>query len=728
MYYRCIVDVESSNVDRLFDYSSDQDIEIGTRVLLPFGNRTIQGFVLDKSTTTDFDPQKIKAIKEVCDPYPVILSDLMALMHYMVKYYHLRYIDVIKLIVPNVIRSGKVKSLIVTDCFLADDSVVQAYLPTVRKNAKNIVLAIKYLQDKGSDTLTNLNKLYTSSSIKKLILDKIILTKDNVVNRIQYGDSVEDKIKLNDTQQKIVDTICHDSPKTYLLHGVTGSGKTEVYMNIIRQKLACGQGAIMLVPEISLTPQVVKNFTAKFGKNIAVLHSGLSLGEKYDEWHRIFTGQARVVVGARSAIFAPVHNLGCIIIDEEHDSSYFSESNPRYYTHEVAAFRAKTCNCPLILGSATPSIESYHKAMTGEYTLLEMPVRINNLPMPTIEIVDMCKAFRNGNTSIFSDEFMGELSNTIANNDQAMVFINRRGFASFLMCRSCGYIPKCTDCDVSLVYHKADNELKCHYCGKRFHNLTACPECGSKDIKLGGVGTERVVRELQERFPNVPIYRMDNDTTRTKNAHGKILSEFASHHPSILVGTQMIAKGHDFPDVTLVGILDADLSLFFNDFRATEKTYQLVTQVAGRAGRSAKKGKVVLQTFFPKNYVYRFVANYDYKGFFKKEDNLRMVTNFPPYSKILRVLITSENDDKAKLVAHNFFMKLKDLRVSEPNKFYFLEGMKSPVGKIQNKYRYQIVARVVDDFALIDKIYQIETEVRDNKVSVFIELNAQNLS
>ena len=728
MYYRCIVDVANSNVDKLFDYSSGQDIEIGTRVLLPFGNRTIQGFVLDKKENTDIDKSKIKSIIRACDPYPIILPDLMKLMHFMVEYYHLRYIDVIKLIVPNVIRSDKVKSQISVECTLNDDNIVQEYLKHVRKNAINVFRAIYHLQQNGKDNIINLNKMFSSTTIKKLIGDQIIITTSSIKNRLVYEKTQENDIILNDTQKQIVDTVCDGDSKTYLLHGVTGSGKTEVYMNIIKQKLASGKGAIMLVPEISLTPQVVKNFTAKFGQNIAVLHSGLSSGEKYDEWKRIFNGEARVVIGARSAIFAPVHNLGCIIIDEEHDSSYFSESNPRYHTHKVAEFRAKTCDCPLILGSATPSVESYHNAMTGQYTLLEMPVRINNLPMPTIEIVDMCKAFRNGNTSIFSQEFLGELQNTIEHNEQCIVFINRRGFASFLMCRQCGYIPKCTECDVSLVYHKRDNELKCHYCGKRFHNINVCPVCGSHEIKLGGVGTERVVQELKEHFPNVPIYRMDNDTTRTKNAHGKILEEFGSHHPSILVGTQMIAKGHDFPDVTLVGILDADLSLFFNDFRATEKTYQLVTQVSGRAGRSKKSGKVILQTFFPKNYVYRFVANYDYKGFFQKEDNLRMVTNFPPYSNMIRILITSEDDDKAKLVSHNFFMKLKELRQNRPKDFYFLEGMKSPITKIQNKHRYQIVLRVVDNFEIIDKIYNIEKEVRDSKVSVFIELNAQNLS
>ena len=499
-------------------------------------------------------------------------------------------------------------------------------------------------------------------------------------------------------------------------------------MNVINKVLNEGKTAIMLVPEISLTPQVVGLFTARFGNDIAVIHSGLSAGEKFDEWKRIYEGDAKIVVGARSAIFSPLKNLGVIIIDEEHDSSYVSDSNPRYFTSDVAQFRAKYNNCSLVLGSATPNIESFYKAKTGEYKLLELTKRVNNRDMPPINIVDMCSEFRMGNKTPFSAVLIDKLKEVVSNNNQAILFINRRGFSSFLMCRDCGYIPKCEDCDVSLVYHKFDNEMKCHYCGKRYRVLTRCPNCGSENIKLGGVGTERVVSELKEIFPDVPIFRMDNDTTKTKNSHSKILNEFSKSKPAILVGTQMVAKGHDFPNVSLVGILEADLSLFFNDYKASERTFQLITQVSGRAGRSDVEGSVILQTYFPKNYVYNLVSSYNYKKFYEKEINLRKVTKFPPFSKIIRILITSENDDLAKGKTHEIFLKLKDLRIKNKEKFIFLEAMRSPVGRIKTKFRYQIVTRIVDSNSLLEKnINEIVGENKKN-VSIFIEQNPQSLS
>ncbi len=727
MIYQVVVDVANNNVDRLFDYEYDLDIPIGSHVLVPFGGRTVEGYILSETTKTDIDQSKIKKISRVLEDTPPIKEDLLKLLHFMCEYYHLRYIDVIRLLIPQAVRQDVGHMMEVT-CTLNDDmSVVDEFVSKTRGSAKNILGAIQYLREFGASTKSDLSKKFSLATVNKLIKDKIIVTHSKVRYRVKYGAQEKDSIKLNDVQQSIVDEVTNSAPGVYLLHGVTGSGKTEVYMNIIKHALSTGKSAIMLVPEISLTPQVVRNFSKKFGEDIAVLHSGLSLGEKYDEWMRIYSGKARVVIGARSAIFAPVDNLGAIIIDEEHDGSYFSESNPRYYTHEVARFRAKESGCSLVLGSATPSIDSYHLAKIGQYKLLTMPERINKLPMPSIEIVDMAAEHRQGNDSIFSRIFLSELEGCIADGHQAMVYINRRGFASFLMCRECGYIPKCEDCDVSLVYHKEDNMLKCHYCGKRYRMLTGCPECGSHEIKLGGVGTERVCKELAEHFPNVPIYRMDNDTTRTKNAHAKILADFGSHSPSILVGTQMISKGHDFPNVTLVGILDADLSLFFNDFRATEKTYQLVTQVSGRAGRAKESGKVVLQTYFPKNYVYRYVANYDYEAFFDKEDNLRRITHFPPYSRLIRILVTSKDDTQAKDVAHDMFLKLKDLRRENPEEFYFLEAMRSPVARIKSVCRYQIVLRISDSLDIINKIYDIEKECRARDVVTFIELNAQNL-
>lgn len=732
MIAEIIVDVASSEIDKVFDYLVPEglDLSCGQRVLVPFGKRTIEGYVLSLKEQTDYDPTKLKAVKETVDPTPLILPELMNLAKYMKAHYHLRYVDIFRLLIPSMIRSGKIKELIVSFVRLNEKKDINQYLSTLRKNATSCIRAIHYFEAHGTAKLSVANKEFGGSTIKKLIQDEVLTIYQEKHNRLAYQTAeTGNAVTLTPTQQEVVDEITKGQG-VYLLHGVTGSGKTEVYMNIIKNMLALGKTAIMLVPEISLTPQVVRNFEMKFGTSIAVLHSGLGLSERYDEWYRIYTGEARVVVGARSAIFAPVTNLGVVVIDEEHDGSYYSESNPRYYTHEVAKFRTAYAKCPLVLGSATPSIESYHYAMEGQYQLLSMPSRVGGGQLPNIEIVDMCKEFRSGNTSIFSATFMERLKESIKKKEQVMIFINRRGYSSYIMCRSCGYIPKCPNCDVSLCYHEHDKELKCHYCGARFHALTACPDCGNTDLKYGGVGTQRAQKELQEAFPDVPVFRMDNDTTKTKNAHGAILTEFGATKPSILVGTQMIAKGHDFADVTLVGILDADLSLYFHDFRATEKTFQLVTQVAGRAGRSKKQGHVVLQTFYPKHYVYRYSANYDYGKFFAKEDNLREITHFPPYSKILRILFVGDDEDKVKLAAHNMFLKLKDYRANHTANFFFLEGMKSPLGRINNKYRYQIVTRLslMNISETMNAIYKIEEENRVNGVTCFIEQNAQNLS
>lgn len=485
----------------------------------------------------------------------------------------------------------------------------------------------------------------------------------------------------------------------------------------------------MLVPEISLTPQVLRSFRSRFGDNVALLHSGLSVGERFDEWRRLLDGRAKVAVGARSAIFAPLSNIGLIIIDEEHDSSYVSESNPRYITHEVAAFRAQFNRCKLLLGSATPSIESYYHAQKGDYKLLELPERVNKKQLPEMEIVNMCKEVYDGNNGVFSRLLVSELTECMARGEQAIIFINRRGYSSYMMCRSCGYVAKCEQCDVSLVYHKEENVLKCHYCGNRYAVLDECPQCHSSSIKRGFVGTQAIVEQLYKLFPDKKILRMDNDTTQNKNSHAAILGEFASGKASILVGTQMIAKGHDFPNVTLVGIVDADMSLHFADYRACERTFQLITQVAGRAGRDTKPGKVVLQTYSPNHYVYRFAAKNDYKGFYEKECNLREVTKYPPFSKIVRVLVSGESEELCSRTLKGIFDDITVLSRDNRGSFAYFAAMKSPVKRIQNKYRVQILMRIVSCFdKIIGNVYNIVDKHTVSKVSVFVEINPNNLS
>jgi len=501
-------------------------------------------------------------------------------------------------------------------------------------------------------------------------------------------------------------------------------------MHAMQEILKRGKTGIMLVPEISLTPQVLSNFRARFGGDVALLHSGLSAGERFDEWKRILVGDAKIVIGARSAIFAPLKNLGLIVIDEEHDNSYNSDSNPRYSTIEVAKERARLAGASLVLGSATPSLVSYHNAMTGKYQLLEMKERINKRELPPITIVDMGQEIKFGNNGFLSDSLKKSLEKTIADGNQAMLFINRRGFASFMMCKKCGWVAKCDACDVSLVYHKYERALKCHYCGNRFKVLTECPECGNTELSTGATGTQRVVQELQELFPEIKIGRMDNDTTKTKDSHLKILSDFRAGKTQILVGTQMIAKGHDFPSVTLVGVIDADISLYQSSYSATEQTFELITQVAGRAGRADKSGEIILQTYVPRHYVYKLAGFYDYPAFYKKEINLRQMTMYPPFATIVRLLFSSEEENLAKNHAKVYYDDIKAIQDEFKKDFIYFGVMKSPIGKIQNKYRIQILLRLrrENEDEIISRLFELLDKNKSANVSSFIEINPQNLS
>lgn len=734
MFAEVIVDVSNNEVDRVFDYIVPQNLKVqkGAKVVVPFGPRKITGYVIDLKEQTSVETHQLKELASISNDGIVLKPEVLDLCFYLKQNFYLKMIDCINACVPSVVRSGKVKPKINVFASLnGDQEVVENYLTTLRKNAKNQVLLVQYLTSKDKENVVTLNAMFGATNVKKLIENNIIITNHDQQfrNPLQNFDKQsEQNIVLTDMQTSAINTIVNSKGKTVLLHGVTGSGKTEIYLQVIKQILNAGKTAIMLVPEISLTPQMVSRFRERFLDSVAVLHSGLSDGEKYDEWNRINDGKAKVVVGARSAIFSPLTNVGVIIIDEEHDSSYISESNPRYNTLDVAEYRSRYNSCPLILGTATPNIESYYKAKQGQYVLVELPTRVNNLSLPPITIVDMLPEFRSGNTSVFSSVLLNELDNVIKNNKQAILFINRRGFASFLMCRQCGFVPKCTDCDVSLTYHKGDNELKCHFCGKRYKAINVCPTCQSHDIRLGGVGTERVVNELKQHFGGVNIFRMDNDTTSVKDAYSKILSAFEKSTPAILVGTQMIAKGHDFPLVTLVGILDADLSLYFGEHRANERTFQLITQVSGRAGRKHDSGKVILQTYYPKNHVYKLVANYDYKMFYEKEINLRQVTNFPPFSTVVRVLVSSDNDEQAKAATHNAYMAYKELKALYSSDILFLEAMRSPVGRIKNKYRYQIVVRFKQNENILKQIYEVCDTIKTKNIQCFVELNPQNLS
>lgn len=733
MVAEVIVDISNSEVDRIFDYTLDgspDDVRAGFRVLVPFGRQTVEGYVIGIKEKSEFS--SLKPIIKKLDAYPVITEEMLALMNFMTKAYHLRKVDVLRLFIPAQMRGGKVKELTVKYASIAEEYRDKDEMLFIRPSAQAQLDLYYHLLECGRDSVTELNKNFSAAALRNLVSRGIVVLVEEEELRVPYSQINKEKVKevtLTPAQSKVVSEVCADGSGTYLLHGVTGSGKTEVYMRCISFVLERGKTAVMLVPEISLTPQVLRSFRSRFGDNVALLHSGLSVGERFDEWRRLLDGRAKVAVGARSAIFAPLSNLGLIIIDEEHDSSYVSESNPRYITHEVAAFRASFNGCKLLLGSATPGIESYYHACQGDYKLLELPERVNKKQLPEMEIINMCKEVYDGNNGVFSRRLISELTDCMARGEQAIIFINRRGYSSYMMCRHCGYVAKCEQCDVSLVYHKEENVLKCHYCGNRYAVLDECPQCHSASIKRGFVGTQAIVEQLSQLFPEKKILRMDNDTTQNKNSHAAILGEFASGKASILVGTQMIAKGHDFPNVTLVGIVDADMSLHFADYRACERTYQLITQVAGRAGRDTKPGKVVLQTYSPHHYVYRFASNNDYKGFYEKECNLREVTKYPPFSKIVRVLVSGESEELCSRTLKGIFDDISVLSRDNRGSFAYFAAMKSPVKRIQNKYRVQILMRIVSGFdKIIGNVYNIVDKHTVSKVSVFVEINPNNLS
>ncbi|MDR2202671.1 MAG: primosomal protein N' [Clostridiales bacterium] len=732
MFAEVIVDISAGDVDRIFDYDAGSlPVLVGSRVLVPFGNRAVEGYCLGLKESSDVPPEKIKAVKSVVDPYPVIGGELMALARYMTGKYHLKTVDALRLFIPPHMRGGRVKELERLYASISPEYAGRDPDGFIRPSAQAQRDVYFYIAEAGEAPVSEINNNLSASALRNLTARGIVKILPQTVMRKPYKDMAEGPAAPVPTraQAEVTEAVLKERHSVFLLHGVTGSGKTEVYVSCIADALSRGKSAIMLVPEISLTPQFLRYFRSRFGNGVAILHSALGAGERFDEWRRLLSGEARVALGPRSAVFAPVKDVGVIIIDEEHDSSYISESNPRYSTFEVARFRADFNGCNLILGSATPSVESYYRASTGEFRLLELKERINKRDLPKIQIVDMCKELYDGNDGVFSRALERGLRECADGGNQAILFINRRGYSSFLMCRSCGYVAKCADCDVSLVYHRDENVLKCHYCSNRYGVPDVCPECKSPALRRGYAGTERVAERLAEIFPDKKILRLDNDTTRTKESHAKILGEFADKKATFLVGTQMVAKGHDFPSVTLVGIIDADMSLHFSDYRSFERTYQLITQVGGRAGRAENPGKVILQTYAPRHYVYKFAVNNDYKGFFDKECNLREVTKYPPFSQIVRVLVSGEREDSASGVLKNIFNEVGKIQKAAPEAFAYYAAMRAPLGRIQNKFRLQLIARITKNFdEICPQIYAAVDKYSERGVSAFVEINPSNMS
>ncbi|MCL4098271.1 primosomal protein N' [Bacillus altitudinis] len=571
----------------------------------------------------------------------------------------------------------------------------------------------------------------SSQTIKALIQEGLLTESYEEIYRDPYRDrefTPSTPLDLTKEQAEaskpIHQAVSDDKHETFLLHGVTGSGKTEIYLQTIDHVLQKGKEAIVLVPEISLTPQMVQRFKERFGSNVAVLHSGLSTGEKYDEWRKIHRKEVKLVVGARSAVFAPFENLGMIIIDEEHESSYKQEEMPRYHAKDVAIERAGRHQCPVVLGSATPSLESYARAKKGVYTLLTLKRRVNQQQLPHVSLIDMREELRNGNRSMFSEELMLRLKEVLERKEQAVLFLNKRGYSSFVMCRDCGYVEQCPHCEISLTYHRFQKRLKCHYCGHEAPVPAECPECHSEHIRYFGTGTQRVEEELTKVLPEARVIRMDVDTTSRKGAHEKLLTSFGNKEADILLGTQMIAKGLDFPDVTLVGVLSADTSLHIPDFRSSEKTFQLLTQVSGRAGRHEKAGSVIIQSYTPSHYSIELTKQHDYEAFYEQEMLHRRHQSYPPFYFLAMVTVSHEEVTKAAHVTDKIVQFLK--MNCAPNT-RILGPAASPIAKIKDRYRYQCVIKYKRENELASLLRKIQDhyqkEMEQKQLMISIDMN-----
>lgn len=725
MIAEVLVELGLEKLNKTFTYIIPDNmlstIQIGMRVLVPFGYQKLEGFVLNikNYNSEDYD-YKLKEILELVDEFPVLNDELLDLGKYISDKTLCTLISAYQVMLPTALKAKqKTKINVKEKSYLVlnkNDNEINEYIKNNKRSEKQNELLIKLLESKKLE-----KKLFDSSVVKALEKKELIKIIKEEVYRLNNS-ILEDKrnIVLTDKQQKIANEVINnlENNNTYLLYGVTGSGKTEVYISIIKEVLDRGKEAIMLVPEISLTPQITNRFINVFGDNIAVLHSGLSLGEKYDEYRKILNGDVKIVIGARSAIFAPFKNLGVIIIDEEHTESYKQDNHPRYSALDIAKKRCETYNCPLILGSATPSLESYARAKKGVYKLLELKTRVGKSVLPEVEIIDMKDEIKSGHQT-FSSTLLNKIKNRLEKNEQIILFLNRRGYSTFITCKNCGYTHKCPNCDISLTYHKTSNIMRCHYCGYADKKMNVCPECGSNEIKDLGTGTQKIEEELNQLFPEAKIIRMDVDTTSKKGSHEKIINDFKSEKYNILLGTQMIAKGLDFPKVTLVGVINADTSLNIPDFRSGERTFQLLSQVAGRAGRNELKGEVIIQTFNPEHYSIYLSKYHDYESFYIKEMNIRHLMKYPPYYYITLVRILSK-DYKMGMEASK---KIKDYLEKTLNKDSIILGPTTSVMyKINNIYRFQCIIKYKKDDNLNKSLLKIiHHYMTDKNVNVEID-------
>lgn len=711
-----LVELSNKALDKMFDYNVPKELEekvkIGIRVKVPFGMQKLEGFILSFKDKSDIE---LRDIESIVDNDIVLTDDLLKLGKIMKEKTYSSLISCYQTMLPKALKASyKTNINIKYDNFYKLNNVNI----NLTQKMKEVV---KLFNDKELIDRKTISNYY--SNVKKLVDIGLLKEVKKEHYRLTYDKVTAEKHKLTDEQEKVYNEFISTEDNVYLLHGVTGSGKTEVYMEIIDYFLKQGKTSIMLVPEISLTPQMVERFTKRFGSVVAALHSALSEGEKYDEWRRIARGEAKIVIGARSALFCPLKNIGVIIIDEEHSDSYIQDDkNPHYSAIDMAIERSKIVKAKVLLGSATPSLESYARGLKKVYHLLTLKNRVNGKTLPVVKIIDMNYGIRTAVGS-FSRELINALNEKLEKNEQVILLLNRRGYSRVVTCKNCGFTYKCPNCDIALTYHKSTNNLRCHYCGFATKVDNTCPKCHENDLSSIGVGTEKVEEEMKKIFPNAKVLRMDYDTTTKKGSHKKMLDDFKEHKYDILLGTQIVAKGLDFENVTLVGIINADTSLNIPNYRSSEETFSLISQTAGRCGRADKEGVVYIQTFNKDHYAITYSKKHDYVGFYHEEMNIRRKLKYPPYYYILYIKISGKDNslvyNESLRIKKSFMKYLKDEILLGP----------STTGnyKINNIYHYGIIIKYKSDINIKEALDLMnKAYISNNKIKIDIIFNPRH--
>lgn len=729
MYADIIVDITHEKLDKIFQYRIPKEMEgrlqTGMEVLIPFGraNRETKGYVIGFSEKCNYDPEKIKEITQISQNHIAIEAKLVALAAWMKEHYGGTMIQALKTVLP-IKQQEKQKEQRSIRLLLDRREAKERLSYFLSKNQTARARVVAALLDRPIlpyEYVTRQLKV-TAAVLRAMEEQRILQIEAEVVyrNPVTAKRTKQQSFCYTEAQQAAIHIFCEEYRRgkrgTYLVYGVTGSGKTEVYMEMIEHVIAEGKQAIVLIPEIALTYQTVMRFYQRFGDRVSIINSRLSKGERYDQMIRAKRGEINVMIGPRSALFTPFERLGLIIIDEEHEGTYKSEQTPRYHARETAIARAAMEGASVVLGSATPSMEAFYKAVTGEFRLLRLPERAKQRAMAHVTVADMRKELEKGNRSIFSDALRSLMEDRLKKKEQIMLFLNRRGYAGFISCRSCGHVVKCPHCDVSLSSHR-NGKLVCHYCGYEQPMVTSCPECGSSHVGGFRAGTQQIEELLLREFPQAKVLRMDMDTTKQKDGHEKILAAFSSGEADILVGTQMIVKGHDFGNVTLVGVLAADLSLYADDYRAGERTFQLLTQAAGRAGRGEKAGEVVIQTYSPEHYSIVAAAKQDYEQFFQEEMTYRALMGYPPASQLMAVLVSCKEEELLETACHYLkaYAETCCKKCERAGTSVQLIGPASPyVGKVRDTYRRVIYLKSEQEAVLVFLKDQLEQYIEIN--------------